>query len=532
MSMTDTQPHGLRVLGRTRLSRSSEESTSIERQREIIESWASTHGHEIVGWADDVGVSGSVDPFDTPALGPWLTDERVGDWDILCSWKMDRLARRTIPLHKLMGWTQDHEKTLVCVADNIDLSTWVGRLVASVIAGVAEGELEAIRERNTASHKKLRQVGRWTGGRPPYGYRAVPSETGVCMVLEIDPETSAVVAEMIESVLDGRAPTAIAEELTGRGVPTPADRHELDRGRESKGRAWTSVGVFGILRSQALLGRTVYNGTVLRDENGAPVLQAPALVDSETFGKLQEALDAREGHRGPRHRSPLNKVAVCWTCDKPLYLRKNKKYKSNPDQPDEYYLLYHCKDKCHPQCNGDALIEMTYDHFVDTLGEQEVLEKRVTRAVDNSARMAEVEGAITELAEVMRSMSSAAGAKRIADQIHALDGELAQLESEHSSEAKVDWVGTGERYGDLWNAADADGKRELMIAAGIKVRAKPQMIGSKSGRGTVQIDFIIPEDLRERLKLPSDWVPDWERNRPSIDELDISEDAKEALKRP
>lgn len=524
--MTDSQPHGLRVLGRTRLSRASDESTSIERQKEIIESWADTHEHKIVGWADDIGVSGSVDPFETPGLGPWLTDEQSAEWDVLCSWKLDRLARRTVPLHRLIGWTQDNEKTLVCVADNIDLGSWVGRLIASVIAGVAEGELEAIRERNTASHKKLRSVGRWTGGRPPYGYRAVPSETGVGMVLGVDPETSPVVAEIVEAVLDGRAPTAIAEELTDRGVPTPADRHELDRGRGSKGRAWTSVGVFGILRSQALLGRTVHNGKVLRDENGAPVLQAPGLVDSETFGKLQDALDAREGYKGPRHRSPLNKVAVCWTCGKPLYLRKNKKYKSDPSKPDEYYLLYHCKDKCHPQCNGDELVERVYDTFVDMLGDTEMVEKRVTRAVDNAARMAEIEGAIAELAERMDSMSSSAGVKRIGDRIQALDGELARLESEHSAEAKVEWVGTGTTYGAVWEAADADGKRELMIQAGIVVRARPDRIGTSARRGTVEIDFCVPEDLRERLSLPSDWVPDWEHERIDIDELNRAAEAR------
>jgi len=39
-----------------------------------------------------------------------------------------------------------------------------------VIAGVAEGELEAISSRNLGSQKKVRQLGRWHGGVPPYGY--------------------------------------------------------------------------------------------------------------------------------------------------------------------------------------------------------------------------------------------------------------------------------------------------------------------------------------------------------------------------
>jgi site-specific DNA recombinase len=84
----------MRVLGRLRLSRSTEESTSIERQREIVQQWADANGHSVVGWAEDIDVSGAVDPFDTPQLGPWL-GHRVTEWDILCAWKLDRLGSET-----------------------------------------------------------------------------------------------------------------------------------------------------------------------------------------------------------------------------------------------------------------------------------------------------------------------------------------------------------------------------------------------------------------------------------------------------
>ena len=68
----------MRVLGRLRLSRATEESTSIERQREVIQQWSDMHGHTVVGWATDLDVSGSVDPFDTPQLGDWLDGATPG----------------------------------------------------------------------------------------------------------------------------------------------------------------------------------------------------------------------------------------------------------------------------------------------------------------------------------------------------------------------------------------------------------------------------------------------------------------------
>ncbi|MEV6561923.1 recombinase family protein [Nocardia sp. NPDC051756] len=58
---------------------------------------------------------------------------------------MDRLGRNAIQLNKLFGWCIDHEKTLVSCSESIDLGTWAGRMLASVIAGLAEGELKQSR---------------------------------------------------------------------------------------------------------------------------------------------------------------------------------------------------------------------------------------------------------------------------------------------------------------------------------------------------------------------------------------------------
>jgi site-specific DNA recombinase len=75
----------MRVLGRLRLSRSTDESTSIDRQRELITQWADLNDHTVVGWAEDIDVSGSVDPFDTTQLGDWLSS-RAPEFDVIVCW--------------------------------------------------------------------------------------------------------------------------------------------------------------------------------------------------------------------------------------------------------------------------------------------------------------------------------------------------------------------------------------------------------------------------------------------------------------
>ena len=115
----------------------------------------------------------------------------------------------------------DHDKTLVCVSDNIDLSNWVGRLVANVIAGVAEGELEALRERQVGSRRKLRELGRWAGGKPPFGYTAVERVDGKGKSLEVDELAESVVRRIVDDVLDGKQLTRIARELNAEGYLVP-----------------------------------------------------------------------------------------------------------------------------------------------------------------------------------------------------------------------------------------------------------------------------------------------------------------------
>src|ERR1700743_55208 len=101
-----------RVLGRIRLSRSTEESTSVDRQTQSVEMWCQMHGHEIIGWAIDLDVSGSTDPFETPEFGGWLTDAKAVEYDIICAYRLDRVSRRVIPLNKLFGWVLDRGKSL------------------------------------------------------------------------------------------------------------------------------------------------------------------------------------------------------------------------------------------------------------------------------------------------------------------------------------------------------------------------------------------------------------------------------------
>ncbi|WP_322632906.1 recombinase family protein [Glycomyces albidus] len=172
-----------------RLSRVTDVTTSPERQREAIEHWAAEAGHTIVGWAEDLDVSGSTDPFERDELGPWLR-ERTEEFDGLCAAKIDRWARSIVHFSKLLAWCDEHKKLAATADRQLNTAKPSGKLIAYVAAIFAEMELDAISERVSGTRAKLRQTGRWGGGPVPYGYTATYDEQGCAAGLAINPEAA------------------------------------------------------------------------------------------------------------------------------------------------------------------------------------------------------------------------------------------------------------------------------------------------------------------------------------------------------
>ncbi|WP_104182970.1 recombinase family protein [Mycobacterium avium] len=322
-----------RVLGRVRLSRLTDESTSAERQRELIEQWAEANGHTVVGWAEDLDVSGAVDPFKTPALGPWLAEDKRHEWDILCAWKLDRLGRDAIGLKKLFIWAKENDKAVTTTADGIDLSTPQGRLIADVIAFLAEGEREAIRERTKAGRQKVVSLGRWPGGPAPYGFTAVKLDGGG-FKLEPRADQVEVIRKIRDLILSGLSMEAVAKQLNDDGVPSPT------------GKKWRSARLFLIMESKLLLGHSTYKGQTVRDAQGMPVMVSEPILEPDEWDRLQAAIQARRlpsAVKRTQNTSPLYGVIFCKSCGSMMYNRKYGHRKSDRGYTYDYYM---CPKSC------------------------------------------------------------------------------------------------------------------------------------------------------------------------------------------
>ncbi len=447
-----------RLVGRVRLSRDSEASTSVDRQRETIENYARMHGHDIVGWAEDVDVSGSVSPLEAPELSRWLAVP--GQWDVLCASAMDRLGRTLFGLNDLFRWAADNGKTVAAVRESIDLSTWTGRLVASVLAGVAEGELEAIRERTAGSHRKLRELGRWHGGPVPYGYRAEKTDDGYKLVPE--PAEVDIVREVFEKVSERQSVNSITSDLRSRGVPT------------RRGKLWTNINVRRLVTGVWVLGQTTHNGRVVTDDQGLPLQVADPIVPRPLWDQANTVLKDNSRPRKRAHDTGLLlHVLHCHHCGEPMYLNIQQRRDRGVT-----YTYWRCSGKvkgandCRAKAiRGDVIEPFVEQQLLDDIGDHEVTEPVFVPGSDNS----------DELDRVSRAIDTARREKDLGlyegdedsyyTRVAALVERRKALEANPGQPARWERRGTGETFREAWQRMDTDDRRQLLIDCGVIVHA-------------------------------------------------------------
>jgi site-specific DNA recombinase len=438
----------MRFLARIRLSVSTDESTSVERQREIITHWSQIHDHTIVGWAEDIDVSGKLSPFDTPQFGDWLKN-RYPEFDGVVAWKLDRLARSMFGLNDLFQWAKTNSKTVVSITESLDLSTTVGVMVAQILAGVAQMELEAIQARQSGSQAHLRQVGRWPGGNPPYGYRVVRNGNG-CK-LDLDPETAPLVSMIVGRILDGNTMASVCRELASAGVAAP------------KGGQWQISTLRHLLRSPALRGHRVHKGQVILGDDGQPVMFGPELVDAETFQRLQAELRPGNGAGVRKNASPLSGLLKCCECGLPLA-------QDISTARGHRYRYYRAHKQCpHPvSMRAEALEGIAERALLNLYGGKEITRREWMAGEDHTTALNEAVARYDALSARLTTNLPEIARQRLENQLAAVEAELGRLSELPQVEGHWGQVGTGRTWEQAWGTSTVEQRRKLLTDAGLQ----------------------------------------------------------------
>jgi DNA invertase Pin-like site-specific DNA recombinase len=131
-------------------------------QRAEIKKWLRGNGHKPskVKWFEDKETGKTLKRPGFNKLQKAIFDGAV---KTVVVWKLDRLSRSQRDGINLLAELCDRGVRVVSVTQQLDLSGATGRLVAGVLFGIAEMELENIRERQAAGIAQAKKRGVYRG---------------------------------------------------------------------------------------------------------------------------------------------------------------------------------------------------------------------------------------------------------------------------------------------------------------------------------------------------------------------------------
>jgi site-specific DNA recombinase len=412
---------GLRLDAYIRVSkvagRSGESFISPTVQRERIESWAQAHGHSLVWHEPEMDVSGGT--MHRPVFDRIMERVRSGESDGVIVAKLDRFARTLVGALGTLEELERHGAVLVSVADNIDLSTPMGKAFLRILLVFAELERDRISESwKTASTNAIARgihIAKFT----PIGYERGPDK-------RLAPNADApAIREAFLMRAAQQSLTEIARRLD-QSAPRP------DKGR------WTRSRVDSILKNRVYRGEA-YRGENVNADAHEPIVsiaewQAANLVPVRAVarGKRQsllggfvrcagcryllaphrlEALDKPKGGRAPVYRCRGTHLAGACTAPASINARKLEQHVESvwrTQMADEALTVQHDSEALQSATEKLSEAEAELAAFAADLTLRRVLGGGYHAAVE--ARAAAVNQA---QAELQRALAPAFGGEAI-----------------------------------------------------------------------------------------------------------------------
>lgn len=256
--------------------RSGESFRSPEDQADAIRDWAKRHGHQVELLPPELDESGG--NADRPILNQAIEGIESGRWEGLVVAYLSRASRSTKHLLEMWDRVESAGGQVVAVAENIDTSTPTGRMQRTMLAAIAEHELDLHRERFVNLREKATAAGIWQRRQTPIGYSKDPVTRRL-----VPNEDAPRVVEAFYDRLSGKSLTEIGRDLSR-----------------------TSSGIRAMLRNRVYLGE-------LHVGVNANLEAHPAIIDLETFEAVQAMRQVRPA-RSTDNPSLLAGLIRCQSC--------------------------------------------------------------------------------------------------------------------------------------------------------------------------------------------------------------------------
>lgn len=257
-----------------RFSSHNQTEQSIEGQLRVCHDYAQREGYKIVGEYIDRAISGKTD--DRPDFQQMIADSKKKAFQFVIVYKLDRFARNrydsAIYRHKLKANGVKVLSAMENIGDNPE-----SIILEAVLEASAEYYSVDLSQKIKRGSRESALKGQFLGGSVPYGYKVVDHH------LVIDPEKAPVIQYVFEQYAKGVPKRKIIAEINARGF------------RNSKGKPFGDTAFQTALRCEKYIGVMRWNDVVN---------ECPALIDKETFAKVQERI-AANAHVGKGNKAKV-----------------------------------------------------------------------------------------------------------------------------------------------------------------------------------------------------------------------------------
>lgn len=479
-----------------RLSREGEGSASIETQRNAYLTWLD--GGEFKKWLAEQGLTRDqveiIEYVDSGVSGAKALELRkemkrlMGDVEqsvqdqgnknvrrMMIAWKLDRYARSVSEFLRLIAWGETHGVRVATADNTINTTTATGRMVAVVLAALAEWERDMIKARITEGASTRRSQGRWAAGQPPYGFEIEKRADGAYLVQ--NPEEAAKIRAGVLELIDpsGRA-------------SVKSTSHHVDISEMQ----WRRL-----LKSPTLRGYRNHKGKLECGPDGVtPIQFAEPIISAAEHKAIKERLAALSNGqtRAPRRAENMCTEMV-WCelgCEKPMHGGKTNKGER----------LYRCKSG-HMAHVADSLDERVAEEFLTRWGDFSEYVVALEGGNDMSDQMAEAQ----EQAERIANSIATAGPlmmHTLMEKANELEAAYAALRAAHDPDVREVLMPTGRTLREAWK--DETQRTRLLRDMGLHVTVRKGIRGHRSDRLTVS--WAVSEEDHGLTELLGDM--DWE----------------------
>ncbi|MGF0110211.1 recombinase family protein [Clostridium sp. SGI.024] len=395
-----------------------EEGYSNDEQERLLTNWCNKNGYEIYKCYSDRGISGK-DIKHRPALKELLKDAEEKKFDMVISWKINRISRKLSDVLKIVDIFEKNNITFKSYSEPFETDTPAGKMQFQMMALIGEFERGTIAQNVKMGMCAKARAGEWCGGRV-LGYDLVPIDdiqTGKRRKtkLIINEKEAEVVRIIFNEYANGKGYKAITNKINKLGYKT------------KKGNDFSVGSIKDILTNPVYIGKVRYNVRQnwsekrRRNINANPIITDgihDSIIEESLWNKVQAVLESKKGKPARIYdgKFPLTGILKCPKCGAGMVImRTTNKLKDGTRRRLTYYACGNWKNKGTAVCNSntircDKANEYVFSKISELLSNDKMIKSIVTNI--NKERSNRVSPAKKELAKIERELQKLDGKKK------------------------------------------------------------------------------------------------------------------------